>query len=93
MKGVHICKVCGKDCKHPSGLLLHLRIVHGIKEKRPPMRNITINIPEVYDTKIDWLIQNRLTASRSEAIRTAIREFLQKEYDAETGILALLEVK
>jgi len=45
------------------------------------MRNITINIPEIYDENIQKLIKMKITASRSEAIRTAIREFLHTEYD------------
>ena len=51
------------------------------KEKKPKMRNITINIPEIYDENIQLLIRKKVTASRSEAIRTAIREFLHTEYD------------
>lgn len=44
------------------------------------MQNITINIPELYDTNIQKLIKDKIIPSRSEAVRTAIREFLQKEY-------------
>ncbi len=51
------------------------------KEKKPKMRNITINIPEIYDDNIQKLIKKKVVASRSEAIRTAVREFLQTEYD------------
>jgi len=50
------------------------------KEKKPPMKNITINIPDPYEQNIQWLISKKLIASRSEAIRTALREFLHKEY-------------
>jgi Arc/MetJ-type ribon-helix-helix transcriptional regulator len=51
------------------------------KEKtKTPMRNITINIPDIYDKNIQWLISKKLTASRSEAIRTALREYLHSEY-------------
>ena len=45
------------------------------------MRNITINIPEIYDENIQKLIKTKVIASRSEGIRTAIREFLQTEGD------------
>ncbi len=45
------------------------------------MQNITINIPEIYDENIQKLIKMKVTASRSEAIRIAIREFLHTEYD------------
>jgi Arc/MetJ-type ribon-helix-helix transcriptional regulator len=51
------------------------------KEPKPPMRNITINIPDIYDKNIQKLIEMRLIASRSEAIRTALREFLQNEFE------------
>ncbi|MBA7480930.1 hypothetical protein ES705_05825 [subsurface metagenome] len=51
------------------------------KEKKPKMQNITINIPEIYDENIQKLIKMKITASRSEAIRIAIREFLHTEYD------------
>ncbi len=51
------------------------------KEKKIPMRNITINIPDIFDDNIQKLIKMKLIASRSEAIRTALREFLEREYD------------
>lgn len=51
------------------------------KKKKPKMQNITINIPEIYDENIQKLIKMKVTASRSEAIRIAIREFLHTEYD------------
>jgi hypothetical protein len=54
------------------------------KEK---MRNITINIPENYDYNIQKLIKMKLTPSRSEAIRTALREFLNKEYNKNLELL------
>lgn len=44
------------------------------------MQNITINIPELYDANIQKLIKAKVISSRSEAIRTAIREFLRSEY-------------
>lgn len=49
--------------------------------KKPKMQNITINIPEIYDDNIQKLIKMKITASRSEAIRTAIREFLHTEFE------------
>jgi len=48
--------------------------------KSQPMKNITINIPELYDKNIQKLINMKLLPSRSEAIRTALREFLHREY-------------
>ena len=53
----------------------------GIKKKKPKMVNITINLPHIYDLNIQKLIRMKITASRSEAIRTALREFLYKEYN------------
>jgi Arc/MetJ-type ribon-helix-helix transcriptional regulator len=44
------------------------------------MKNITINIPEQYDLVIKKLINMKLIPNRSEAIRTALREFLSKEF-------------
>lgn len=44
------------------------------------MQNITINIPELYDENIQKLIKNKIVPSRSAAIRTAIRDFLQNSY-------------
>jgi len=58
------------------------------KEKNHPMKNITINIPDIYDKNIQWLISKRLIASRSEAIRTALREFLDQEYNKNLELLS-----
>ena len=44
------------------------------------MKNITINIPEIYDENIQLLIRKKVIASRSEAIRNAIRDYLRIEY-------------
>ena len=38
------------------------------KKTKTPMKNITINIPEIYDKNIQWLISKKLIVSRSEAI-------------------------
>ena len=54
------------------------------KEK---MTNITINIPENYDYNIQKLIRMKLMPSRSEAIRTALREFLNREYNKNLELL------
>lgn len=48
--------------------------------KKTPMKNITINIPNLYDDNIQKLIKMKLIPSRSEAVRTALREFLNREY-------------
>jgi Arc/MetJ-type ribon-helix-helix transcriptional regulator len=49
------------------------------KSNKKGMVNITINIPENYDINIQKLIKMKIIPSRSEGIRTAIREFLQNE--------------
>jgi len=43
------------------------------------MRNITINLPYQYDDKIMELKEKGIIPSRSEAVRTAIREYLPKD--------------
>ncbi len=50
------------------------------KNIKPKMVNITINLPHLYDQNIQKLIKMKVAASRSEAIRTALRDFLHKEY-------------
>ena len=45
------------------------------------MRNITINIPDIYDVNIQKLIKMNVVPSRSEAIRTALREFFRVEFE------------
>ncbi|KKN33042.1 hypothetical protein LCGC14_0807750 [marine sediment metagenome] len=54
---------------------------NGKKKTKPKMVNITINLPHIYDENIQKLIAMKITASRSEAIRTALRDFLHKEYN------------
>jgi Arc/MetJ-type ribon-helix-helix transcriptional regulator len=49
------------------------------ENKKKKMVNITINIPDIYDTNIQKLIEMKLLSNRSEAIRIALREYLQKE--------------
>ena len=44
-----------------------------------PKRNISINLPEAYDASIDRLIAVGEYPSRSEAIRVALRDFLERE--------------
>ena len=51
------------------------------KEKKPAMQNITINIPDIYDKNIQKLIKMKVVPSRSEAIRTALREFFHTEFE------------
>ena len=49
-------------------------------KKSPPMKNITINIPDIYDENIQKLIKDKIVPSRSECIRIALREFFVNEY-------------
>jgi len=51
------------------------------------MKNITCNIPSCYEKNIQWLIDNNLIASRSEAIRVALRDFLREEYENNLELL------
>ena len=51
------------------------------------MANITINFPEVYDARIQDLKELGITPSRSEAVRTALREFLQRELNDNLELL------
>jgi len=51
------------------------------KKKKKKMVNITINLPYIYDVNIQKLIGMKIVASRSEAIRTALRDFLHNEYN------------
>ena len=57
------------------------------EKKKRSMKNITINIPETYDKGIQKLIAMKLIASRSEAIRIALREFLNREYGGNLELL------
>ena len=50
------------------------------KKFKSAMQNITINIPDIYDVNIQKLIKDKIVPSRSEAVRTAIREFFHEEY-------------
>lgn len=52
---------------------------HGTPTKSH-MRNITINIPDIYDANLLKLQKLGMLPSRSEGVRLAIREFLQNEF-------------
>jgi len=45
------------------------------------MENITINYPELYDENIQKLIKLNVVPNKSEAIRIAIKEFLNNEFE------------
>ena len=49
------------------------------KRSKKRMVNITIYIPEIYDENIQKLIKMKIIPSRSECIRTALRDFLLEE--------------
>jgi Arc/MetJ-type ribon-helix-helix transcriptional regulator len=51
------------------------------KKKKKKMVNITINMPNIYDVNIKKLIGMKIVASRSEAVRTALRDFLHNEFN------------
>lgn len=60
-------------------------------EKRERMVNITINISDNYEKNIQKLIKLKLFPSRSEAIRTALYQFLQREYSKNLDTLEFFE--
>ena len=62
------------------------------KKDKPKMKNITINIPDLYDKNIQWLISKKIIASRSEAIRVALKEFLHNEYGTNLELLGFNEI-
>lgn len=43
------------------------------------MRLVTVHLPRMYVIGLDELIRADIYPNRSEAIRTAVREFLKKE--------------
>jgi len=57
------------------------------------MKNLTINIPEIYDKNIQKLIGMKLVPNRSEAVRTALREYLQEEYDINLDLLGYFDTQ
>jgi Arc/MetJ-type ribon-helix-helix transcriptional regulator len=60
---------------------VRLKLPNPKKEKKRTMRNITINIPDIYDVNIQKLIKMNVVPSRSEAIRTALRDFFRTEFE------------
>jgi len=57
------------------------------------MVNITINIPTIYDDNIQKLIAMKIVPSRSEAVRIALREYLQEEYNANLDTLGYFDTR
>lgn len=66
---------------------------NGKKKPVVRMKNITINIPEIYDLRIKDLVDKKVIPSRSEAVRTALREFLHEEYNGNLDLLGFWEVQ
>ncbi len=60
---------------------MRLKLPNPKKEKKRTMQNITINIPDIYDVNIQKLIKMNVVPSRSEAIRTALREYFRTEFE------------
>ena len=50
------------------------------KNQKRNMRNITINLPDLYDKNLLKLRKLGMIPSRSEGVRLSIRNFLQQEY-------------
>ncbi|MCS7125788.1 MAG: ribbon-helix-helix domain-containing protein, partial [Aigarchaeota archaeon] len=48
---------------------------------RKNMVIVTIHIPKIHVEAIDELVKNRIYPNRSEAIRMAIRDFIQSEHN------------
>lgn len=61
--------------------------------EKSSMKNITINFPELYDVNIQELIKLGILPSRSEAIRIALREFLNQEYGENLELLGFFDYK
>jgi len=59
--------------------------------KKTQMANITINIPKIYDRNIEKLKKLKIVPSRSEAVRLALKEFLQREYSRNLEILGFFQ--
>ena len=57
------------------------------KIKEVKKKIITISIPKNFDKKIKELIQRKKVASRSQAIRFALRDYLSKEFKENLEIL------
>ena len=65
----------------------------GKAKKKPPMKNITINIPDLFDKNIKFLMTKKIVASRSDAIRRALKEFLDREYGSNLDLLGFFDIE
>ncbi len=52
-----------------------------MNKKKGRTEKITISIPEIYEEVIQRFIKDKIVPNRSEAIRTALREFFVKEFE------------
>ena len=62
-------------------------------KSKPPMKNITINIPNNFEKNIQWLISKKIVASRSDAVRRALKEFLDREYGSNLELLGFFDME
>ena len=62
-------------------------------KSKSPMKNITINIPDLYDKNIKFLMAKKIVASRSDAVRRALKEFLDREYGSNLDLLGFFDVE
>ena len=62
-------------------------------KSKSPMKNITINIPDWYDKNIKFLMAKKIVASRSDAVRRALKEFLDREYGSNLDLLGFFDVE
>lgn len=66
--------VWGKEINDNEGLKTMTR---GVPGKR--MRILTVHLPDAYVEALDELVRKRVYPNRSEAIRMAVRDFIQRE--------------
>lgn len=86
------CPHCKKHFATISDTNKHITASHKRKpfvnrKNKSTMKNITIYFPDIYDDNIQKLIKMKLLPSRSEAIRTALHDFLSKEYTNNLDLL------
>jgi len=95
VKQSYKCYYCDTWLYSEKARRTHIKEQHPKKQNsgKTPMKNITINIPDNYDKNIQKLIKMKLLPSRSEAIRTALREFLNKEYDKNLDLLGFFDIE
>jgi len=56
-------------------------------KKRTKMRNVTIHIPDNYLDNMDKLISAGIIRNRSEGVRIALKEYLQRLFGDELKVL------